>query len=320
MTRLLLYTHASGIGHDPGAGHPEAPVRLKVILKAVQETAIAGLEQRLAPEASLEQIARVHPEPYASRILESVPERGYVRIDADTVISPASGEAALRAAGAACAAVDAVLGGEAPAAFCAMRPPGHHAEPMQAMGFCLFNNVAIAAMQARHVHKVGRLAIFDFDVHHGNGTQAAFWDDPDTLYISTHQSPLYPGTGSAEERGAHGNVLNVPLSPGTGGAGFRRAFTERVLPALEAFRPELLFLSAGFDAHRDDPLANLELDEDDFAWATAELVAVAERHSQGRVVSILEGGYDVQALERSVAAHLWALAGEERPRQERTFR
>ena len=308
MTALLLYTHASGIGHDPGAGHPEAPVRLKVILKAVQEAAIPGLEQRQAPEASLEQIARVHPEPYASRILDSVPERGYVLIDVDTVMSPASGEAALRAAGAACAAVDAVLGGEAPAAFCAMRPPGHHAEPMQAMGFCLFNNVAIAAMQARHVHKVGRLAIFDFDVHHGNGTQAAFWDDPDTLYISTHQSPLYPGTGHASERGIKGNILNRPLPPGTGGPAWRRVVERDVLPAIDGWAPELILVSAGFDAHEADPLAGMALVEDDFAWVTGELVGLATRHSGGRIVSCLEGGYDPPALARSTVVHLRALA------------
>ena len=308
MTRLLLYTHPSGIAHDPGPGHPEAPVRLKAILKAVEEAAIPGLVQREAPEASLVQIARVHPELYSSRILRSVPERGYVRIDADTVISPASGEAALRAAGAACAAVDAVLGGEAPAAFCAMRPPGHHAELMEAMGFCLFNNVAIAAMQARHVHKLGRLAIFDFDVHHGNGTQAAFWDDPDTLYISTHQSPLYPGTGHAGERGSKGNVLNRPLPPGTDGPAWRRVVERDVLPMIDSWRPQLILVSAGFDAHEADPLASMALLEEDYAWVTRELVALAARHSGGRIVSCLEGGYDPPALARSTVAHLRALA------------
>jgi acetoin utilization deacetylase AcuC-like enzyme len=308
MTRLLLYTHASGIEHDPGAGHPEAPVRLKVILKAVQEAAIAGLEQRQAPEASIEQIARVHPEPYPSRILESVPERGSMQIDADMVMSPASGEAAFRAAGGACAVVDAVLGGEAPAAFCAMRPPGHHAEPMQAMGFCLFNNVAVAAMQARHVHKVGRLAIFDSDDHHGNGTQAAYWNDPDTLYISTHQSPLYPGTGHASERGIKGNILNRPLPPGTGGPAWRRVVERDVLPAIDGWAPELILVSAGFDAHEADPLAGMALLEDDFAWVTRELVGLAGRHSGGRIVSCIEGGYDPPALARSTVAHLRALA------------
>lgn len=308
MAGLLFYTHPSGMAHDAGPGHPEAPVRLQAILRAVDEAAIPGLLRREAPEATREQIARVHPEPYPSRILGSVPERGYVRIDADTVISPGSGEAALRAAGAACAAVDAVIGGEAAAAFCAMRPPGHHAEPMEAMGFCLFNNIAVAAMQARHVHKLSRLAIFDFDVHHGNGTQAAFWDDPDTLYVSTHQSPLYPGTGRAGERGIKGNILNCPLPPGTDGPAWRRTVERQVLPMIDRWAPQLILISAGFDAHAADPLAGMELVEDDFAWVTRELVALAARHSGGRIVSCLEGGYDPPALARSTVAHLRALA------------
>lgn len=306
---LLFYSHPSSLAHDPGPGHPEAPVRLRSILKAVDEAALPGLERREAPEASLEQLRRVHPDPYVPRILDAVPERGYARLDADTVLSPGSGEAALRAAGAACAAVDAVVAGEAEAAFCAMRPPGHHAEPARAMGFCLFNSVAVAAMQARHVHRLSRLAIVDFDVHHGNGTQAAFWDDPDTLYVSTHQSPLYPGTGLASERGVKGNILNVPLRPGTDGPAFRAAVERQVLPAVDAWRPELLLVSAGFDAHAADPLANLVLLEGDFAWITRELRAIAGRHSAGRIVSVLEGGYDPPALGRSVVAHLEALAG-----------
>jgi acetoin utilization deacetylase AcuC-like enzyme len=308
MARLLFYTHPSALAHDPGPGHPEAPVRLKAILRAVDEAAIPGLERREAPEASLEQIGRVHPEPYPVRILKAVPERGYVRIDSDTVMSPGSGEAALRAAGAACAGVDAVMAGEAPAAFCAMRPPGHHAEPLEAMGFCLFNTVAIAAMQARHVHKLGRLAIFDFDVHHGNGTQAAFWDDPDTLYISTHQSPLYPGTGHASERGIKGNILNRPLPPGADGRAWRHVVGRDVLPMIDGWRPQLILVSAGFDAHEADPLANMALVEEDYAWVTRELVALAARHSDGRIVSCLEGGYDPRALARSTVAHLRALA------------
>ena len=306
---LLYYSHPSSLEHDPGPGHPEAAVRLRHVEKAVEAAVLPELERRAAPEATLEQVRRVHPEPYASHVIAAVPERGYARLDADTVLSPGSGEAALRAAGAACAAVDAVLAGEAEAAFCAMRPPGHHAEPMQAMGFCLFNNVAVAAMQARHVHKLSRLAIVDFDVHHGNGTQATFWDDPDTLYVSTHQSPLYPGTGLASERGVKGNVLNVPLPPGTDGSAFRGAVERLVLPLVDAWRPELLLISAGFDAHAADPLANLMLTEGDFAWITRELRAIAGRYERGRVVSVLEGGYDPPALGRSVVAHLEALAG-----------
>jgi acetoin utilization deacetylase AcuC-like enzyme len=305
---VLFYTHPSGIAHDPGAGHPEAPVRLRAILQAVEAASIPGLERREAPEATREQVQRVHPAAYVERILGAVPASGHVRLDSDTVMSPASGEAALRGAGAACAGVDAVMAGEAGAAFSAMRPPGHHAEPMQAMGFCLFNNVAVAAMQARHVHGLSRLAILDFDVHHGNGTQDAFYHDPDTLYVSTHQAPLYPGTGYATERGIKGNILNRPLPPGTDGPTWRACVERDVLPAIDRWRPELLLISAGFDAHSSDPLASMMLEEDDFAWVTTELAAIAARHAMGRIVSVLEGGYDPPALGRSVVAHLRALA------------
>lgn len=306
---VLFYTHPVALQHEPGPGHPEAPIRLRMILRALDEAAIPGLLRREAPEASLEQIQRVHPERYTSRVLAAVPSQGYVRIDSDTVLSPASGEAALRGAGAACAAVDAVMAGEARHAFCAMRPPGHHAEAMEAMGFCIFNNVAVGAMQARAVHKLSRLAIFDFDVHHGNGTQSTFWDDPDTLYVSTHQSPLYPGTGHFNERGIKGNILNRPLPPGTDGPAWRRIVERDVLPAIDRWQPQLIFISAGFDAHAADPLANLSLLEEDFIWVTKELVALADRHAEGRIVSVLEGGYDPPALARSVVAHLKVLAG-----------
>ena len=307
---LLFYTHEVALRHDAGPGHPESPVRLQAILRAVDEADIAGLARREAPEATLEQVQRVHPARYTSRMLEAVPESGYVRVDADTVLNPFSGEAALRAAGAACAAVDAVMAGEALRAFSAMRPPGHHAEAMEAMGFCIFNNVAVGAMQARAVHKLSRLAIFDFDVHHGNGTQNTFYDDPDTLYLSTHQSPLYPGTGLSSERGIKGNILNRPLPPGTGGPTWRRVVERDILPAIDAWRPQLLFISAGFDAHADDPLASMALVEDDFAWVTRELCALAARHCGGRVVSVLEGGYDPSALARSTVAHLQVMAEE----------
>ena len=304
---VLFYTHPVALRHDAGPGHPELPVRLQAILKAVDGAAIAGLERREAPEATLEQVQRVHPARYTSRMLGAVPKEGYARVDADTVLNPFSGEAALRAAGAACAAVDAVMAGEVRHAFCAMRPPGHHAEAMEAMGFCVFNNVAVGALQARAVHGLSRLAIFDFDVHHGNGTQAIFWDDPDTLYVSTHQSPLYPGTGHLQERGIKGNILNRPLPPGTGSDAWRRVVERDVLPAIDHWRPQLVFISAGFDAHMDDPLASMALVEDDFAWVTRELCGIADRHAEGRVVSVLEGGYDPAALARSVVAHLQVL-------------
>ncbi|MEK0083776.1 histone deacetylase family protein [Benzoatithermus flavus] len=305
---VLFYTHPVAQQHDPGPGHPEAPIRLKMILRCLEEATVPGLERREAPLATLEQIQRVHPELHTSRILAAVPHEGYVRIDSDTVLNPHSGEAALRASGAACAAVDAVMAGEAKRAFCAMRPPGHHAEPMTAMGFCLFNHVAVAAMQARAVHKLSRIAIFDWDVHHGNGTQDTFFDDPDTLYVSTHQSPLYPGTGHVGERGIKGNILNRPLPPGTGSQAWRKVVERDVLPAIDRWRPELILISAGFDAHAEDPLASFALFEEDFAWATRELVKLAEAHAQGRIVSVLEGGYDPAALARSVVAHLKALA------------
>jgi acetoin utilization deacetylase AcuC-like enzyme len=309
VVTVLLFTHPIAMEHEPGPGHPEAPIRLKMILRALDEAKIPGLERREAPQATLEQIQRVHPERYTTRVLGAVPAEGYVRIDSDTVLSPASGEAALRAAGGACAAVDAVMAGETRYAFSAMRPPGHHAEAMEAMGFCIFNNVAVAAMQARAVHKLSRLVIFDFDVHHGNGTQNSFWDDPDTLYISTHQSPLYPGTGHVNERGIKGNILNRPLPPGTDSTMWRRVVERDVLPAIDRWAPQLIFVSAGFDAHAADPLANFALVEEDFAWVTRELVALADRHAQGRVVSVLEGGYDPAALARSVVAHLKVFAG-----------
>jgi acetoin utilization deacetylase AcuC-like enzyme len=308
---VLYYTHPAAMWHDAGPGHPEAARRLVAIERLLAERRPAFLERREAPMATLAQIARVHPAPYAEHILAAEPAEGYRRLDADTALSPGSGEAALRGAGAACAAVDAVIAGEAKRAFVAMRPPGHHAEPDRAMGFCLFDTVAIGAMQARHVHGVGRIAIFDFDVHHGNGTQAAFWDDPETLYLSIHQMPLYPGTGRAEESGAFGNIVNAPCPAGMGSAAWRQLVASRILPRIEAAKPRLVMISAGFDAHAADPLAQLELTEDDFRWATARLVEIANRHSDGRVVSVLEGGYDPPALARSVLAHLEALDADQ---------
>ena len=305
MTTLLL-THEACLAHDPGPRHPESPARLKAVLAALAAPAFANLARRAAPRASLEQIALVHPGDFAQRMLAVIPKQGYAAIDADTVISPGSGEAALRAAGACIAAVDAVMKGEAQNAFCAVRPPGHHAEPDHAMGFCLFNNVAIAALHARQAHGIERIAVIDFDVHHGNGTQAAFERDPALLYCSTHQMPLYPGTGAASERGV-GNIVNAPLRPMSGSDEFRKAFATIIEPALEAFRPEFVIISAGFDAHRDDPLAQLMLVEADYAWSTERLTAIAKKHARSRIVSSLEGGYDLDALAESAAAHVAAL-------------
>jgi acetoin utilization deacetylase AcuC-like enzyme len=302
----ILYSHPNCLEHDSGAHHPESPARLRAVLAALSTSEFAGLQRREAPQAAYDDIFRVHSRRFVKRVLESVPRAGYVALDADTVLSPASGRAALRAAGAVSAAVDAVIAGEADNAFCAVRPPGHHAEPERAMGFCLFNNAAVGAMRAREVHHLERVAVVDFDVHHGNGTQAAFAADPHLFYASTHQYPLYPGTGAASETGV-GNIVNVPLRPMSGSASFRRGFNERVLPALAAFDPMLVIVSAGFDAHKSDPLAQLMLDESDYVWVTEKLVEIASRHAEGRLVSTLEGGYDLAALGASAAAHVSVL-------------
>jgi acetoin utilization deacetylase AcuC-like enzyme len=302
----LLFTHQACLDHDPGSYHPESPARLRAVLEALAAPEFDRLERREAPEATIEDLARVHPRPFVERLLAAVPQTGHVAIDADTVMSPASGQAALRAAGAVTAAVDAVIAGEADNAFCAVRPPGHHAEPHRAMGFCLFNNIAVGALRAREVHGLTRVAAIDFDVHHGNGTQARFADDPTLFYASTHQSPLYPGTGAASETGV-GNIVNVPLPPLAGSRQFRMAMSQKILPALDAFRPEMVLISAGFDAHRHDPLAQLLLEEADYTWATERLVDIARRHAGGRVVATLEGGYDLPALAASAAAHVRAL-------------
>jgi acetoin utilization deacetylase AcuC-like enzyme len=303
----MLFTHATGLNHDTGPMHPERPDRLRAVLKALEDNDFSALVRREAPEASVEQIARIHPQSYVEAILDAIPSSGTRGLDGDTIVSPGSGEAALRASGAACAAVDAVLGGDAANAFCATRPPGHHAEPTTAMGFCLFNNVAVAARHAQAIHGLERVAVMDFDVHHGNGTQAAFWDEPNLLYTSTHQMPLYPGTGAVGETGVANNIVNAPLAPQSDGVAFKEAMTGRILPALKAFAPELLIISAGFDAHYRDPLASLNFDEDDFGWATRELMALADQVCGGRVVSCLEGGYDLQGLAASAAVHVRAL-------------
>jgi acetoin utilization deacetylase AcuC-like enzyme len=302
----ILFTHPDCLAHDPGEYHPESPDRLRAVLAALSAEEFAGVERREAPRASLDAIALVHDRGYAEALLDAVPESGHAALDPDTILSPRSGEAALRAAGAVCAAVDAVLAGEARNAFCAVRPPGHHAEPDHAMGFCLFNSVAIGARHALGQDGIERVAVIDFDVHHGNGTQAMFESDSNLFYGSTHQSPLYPGTGASSETGV-GNIVNAPLRPNSGSAEFRYAFSNIILPALADFRPDFLIISAGFDAHRRDPLAQLNLTEEDYDWVTRQLAGLAERLCGGRIVSSLEGGYDLQALGASAAAHMRAL-------------
>ncbi|MFQ5972571.1 MAG: histone deacetylase family protein [Alphaproteobacteria bacterium] len=305
----IVYTHPACIAHDPGPNHPEAPQRLRAIAAALAEERFAPLERRAAPLAELSQIERVHPRAYIDQVFRVVPKSGHSRLDADTVLSPASGDAALRATGAVLAAVDEVLGGGADGAFCAVRPPGHHAEPRHAMGFCVFNSVAVAAEHARAVHGLERVAVVDFDVHHGNGTQAMFENVPDLFYASTHQWPLYPGTGAPNERGVADNIVNAILRPGEGSAEFREAVTGAVLPALRRFRPELIIVSAGFDGHTRDPLAQINLATEDYAWVTRVLTDAAAELCDGRIVSALEGGYDLEALAASVAVHVSELMG-----------
>jgi acetoin utilization deacetylase AcuC-like enzyme len=302
---MLLYTHKACLAHDAGPGHPESPSRLQAVLEALDTDRFAALERVEAPRATREQLARVHDGELIDALFSSAPRQGYARLDPDTAMSPDSLEAAERAAGAVCAAVDALIDEKSTRAFCAVRPPGHHATRDTAMGFCLFNNVAVGAAHAL-ARGLQRVAIVDFDVHHGNGTQDIFWEDPRVLYASTHQWPLYPGTGRRDERGAD-NILNVPLPRGAAAAEFRAAFNEAILPALRSFAPQLVLVSAGFDAHRLDPLADLNLVADDFAWVTSELVQIARASAGGRVVSSLEGGYSLTALRESTAAHVAAM-------------
>ena len=305
---VALFTHPAALAHDTGEYHPECPDRIRAVLAALEAPEFQGLLREIAPEAPFEALAAAHSVGYVERILAIRPGPGqFSYIDGDTVVSTGTKDAALRAAGGAIAAVDAVMEGWAEAAFVAMRPPGHHAERERAMGFCLFNNAAVAAFHARARYGLRRIAVVDFDVHHGNGTQDIFGPDADLFYASSHQYPCYPGTGTRHERGVAGNVVNVPLPPGTGGEEFRRAWGEEILPALEKFAPELLIISAGFDAHAADPLAQLRLREADFTWVTEALLAVADQSCPGRVVSLLEGGYDLQALAISSAAHMRSL-------------
>ena len=298
-----LYTHPIYLEHLTPPGHPERPDRLRAIERVLEDERFAYLDRVEAPMGDEATILYAHPESHLEKVRKAVPEEGLARIDADTTASPKSWEAALTAIGAANAAVDDVFFGEADNVFVASRPPGHHAEKATAMGFCFFNNAAIAARHAQRKHGAERVAIVDWDVHHGNGTQDIFWDDPTVLYCSTHQMPLYPGTGAKDETGA-GNVFNAPLSAGSASDTFRDAFRSRILPAIDNFRPDLIIVSAGFDAHHRDPLAEINLTEQDFDWATGELMDRAGRYASNRLVSLLEGGYDLHGLAFSVAAHV----------------
>src|SRR5471032_3223264 len=305
----LLISHPACLNHMTPPGHPERPDRLRAVEKALEEERFHLLAREQAPMAAAETIALVHPMEYIEAIRNASPSEGegMVRLDADTSMSPGSFEAALRGAGGAILAVDDVMNQKAANAFVAIRPPGHHAEVARPMGFCLFNNAAIAARYAQDRFGVERAAIVDFDVHHGNGSQDIFWADKSVMYCSTHEMPLYPGSGAANERGEHNTIVNAPLSAGDGGDAFREAFETVILPRLREFKPEILVISAGFDAHTRDPLANLNLVEADFTWVTKKLMDIADDSAQGRIVSVLEGGYDLQGLARSAAAHVTAL-------------
>jgi acetoin utilization deacetylase AcuC-like enzyme len=303
-----LITHPACLEHDTGPHHPECPDRLRAVLAALEAEEFATLLRERAPLATVEQLTQVHPADYVQAILAIRPAAGErVALDADTLMSHGSAEAALRAAGGAVMAIDAVMEGWARTAFAAVRPPGHHAEPQRPMGFCLFNNAAVAALHARFRWGVQRVAVLDFDVHHGNGTQDMFLDDKDLFYASSHQSPCYPGTGDMWERGVANNIVNLPLRPGQGSEAFRGAWADTILPELERFSPGLIVISAGFDAHKLDPLAQLRLETADYAWITGEILAIAERQCGGRLVSVLEGGYDLGALAASAAAHVRVL-------------
>lgn len=303
---MRLYTHPACLRHSGGPGHPESPARLAAVIEALDAAQMSSPGWTQAPAATRAQLRRVHADALLCEVLD-IPVDQQRRLDADTAMNPDSAEAALRAAGAVCASVDDAMQGEVKRAFCAVRPPGHHATASNAMGFCLFNSIAVGAAHAVHAHGLERVSVIDFDVHHGNGTQDIFWDEPRVQYVSSHQDGIYPGTGSADERG-RGNILNAPLPEGCDGALFRRAWSEKLLPEIDAFRPQLVMISAGFDAHRLDPLAGLMLVADDYAWITAQLVAIADRHAQGRVVSALEGGYSLTALRECSLAHARALS------------
>jgi len=303
----LFVTHPTCLEHQTPLGHPERPDRLRAIERALEEERFQTLAREQAPRAPFETIALAHPIEYVQAIENASPAEGLIQLDADTSMSPGTFEAALRGAGGGLLAVNEVMNQKAANAFVAIRPPGHHAETARPMGFCLFNNVAIAARYAQNRYGAERAAIVDFDVHHGNGSQEIFWSDKTVMYCSTHEMPLYPGTGAVGERGEFNTIVNAPLSAGDGGEQFREAFEVVILPRLREFKPDILLISAGFDAHTRDPLANLNLVEADFTWVTQKLMEIADQSAQGRIVSMLEGGYDLQGLSRSAAAHVTAL-------------
>ena len=304
-----FYSHPICMEHEPGPQHPERSDRLRAVEAALSDPAFQDLNRIKAPRADQSVAHLTHDPTYVQSIMDAIPEEGYRALDPDTLLSPASGEAALRAIGGICAAVDLVIEGGADNAFCALRPPGHHAESNRAMGFCLFNNVAIGARHAQTAHGLEKIAVVDFDVHHGNGTQHMFEDDASLYYASSHQFPAYPGTGAASETGV-GNIVNVPLAPGSGSSEFRDAYEDHILPTLREFAPDLLMISAGFDAHIRDPLCQLDVLTEDFSWLSQELMAVAQECCEGRVVSTLEGGYDLQALTECASVHVAAMLAD----------
>lgn len=302
---MLIYTHPDSAGHVTPQGHPERAERLGAVARALHGIAAQHLQMPLADETD---ILRAHTPDYLAKLKAAAPRKpGWAQIDGDTFMSQGTLQAALRGVGGACAAVDAVLTGPDPRAFVAARPPGHHATRSQAMGFCLFSNVAIAALRAIHHHGLSRVAIVDFDVHHGNGTQDVLWGEPACLFLSSHQMPLYPGTGSRDETGSYGQIVNVPLHAGGGSAAMRAAYSDIILPRLRSYAPALVLISAGFDAHRDDPLGGLGWQTQDYAWVTQQLCDIADDTAKGRVVSCLEGGYDLPALEAALHAHITAM-------------
>ncbi|MFV0280871.1 MAG: histone deacetylase family protein, partial [Rhodoblastus sp.] len=305
----LFVSHPSSLLHDMGPDHPERPDRIRAIERILENERFQTLLREQAPYGERAAILRAHPEAYVAALERAAPREGLVQLDGDTAMSPATIDAAMHGIGGACMAVEEVMTGRVSNAFVAMRPPGHHAERATPMGFCFFNNAAVAARHAQKTFGAERVAIMDFDVHHGNGTQDIFWADETVMYASTHEMPAYPGTGAVGERGEHDNIVNAPLLAGADSDMFREAMEIAILPRIEAFSPDLVIISAGFDAHRLDPLANLKLVEADFAWATRKLMEIADRKAKGRLVSLLEGGYSLEGLSRSAAAHVMTLMG-----------